>query len=188
MKGIIAIVIILAVLALPIITTYNRLVSIREQVNEKWAQVETQLQRRADLIPNLVSTVKGYAAHEKEIFEDVARARTQLLGAKTKEEEIKSNRLLESALGRLLAIVENYPELKANETFLRLMDELAGTENRINVARMRYNESVRTYNAAIKRFPTNLIARWFGFREEPYFEAVQKAREVPKVEFPQGEK
>lgn len=185
MKAIVIIVVILAVISFPVITTYNRLVSLREQVNEKWAQVETQLQRRADLIPNLVNTVKGYAAHEKEIFESVSEARARLLGAKTREEEIEGNRELEGALGRLLAVVENYPELKANETFLRLMDELAGTENRINVSRMRYNESVKTYNATIKRFPANIVASWFRFQQEPYFKAVPGAKKVPKVEFPQ---
>ncbi len=183
MKGIIAVVIVLAIIAFPIVATYNSLVSLREQVNEKWAQVETQLQRRADLIPNLVNTVKGYASHEKEIFEEVARARATLLNARTREEEIEGNQKLESALGRLLAIVENYPQLKADETFLRLMDELAGTENRINVARMRYNDAVRKYNVSIKRFPQRIIASWFGFSEEPYFEAAPRAKEVPKVRF-----
>lgn len=183
MKTVLAIILVLLILFLPFISLYNRLVSLREGVDEKWAQVETQLQRRLDLIPNLVETVKGYAAHEKEVFENIAAARAKLSGAKTREEIIEGNRELEGALARLLAIVENYPQLKANETFNRLMDELAGTENRIAVARMRYNETVREYNMTIKKFPTNIIANMFGFREQPYFEAQKGAEEAPKVKF-----
>ena len=183
MKTVLAIVLVVLILFLPFISLYNRLVSLREGVDEKWAQVETQLQRRLDLIPNLVETVKGYAAHEKEVFENIAAARAKLSGAKTREEIIEGNRELEGALARLLAIVENYPQLKANETFNRLMDELAGTENRIAVARMRYNETVRDYNMTIKKFPTNIIANMFGFREQPYFEAQKGAEEAPKVKF-----
>jgi len=183
MKTVLAIILVLLILFLPFISLYNRLVSLREGVDEKWAQVETQLQRRLDLIPNLVETVKGYAAHEKEVFENIAAARAKLSGARTREEIIEGNRELEGALARLLAIVENYPQLKANETFNRLMDELAGTENRIAVARMRYNETVREYNMTIKKFPTNIIANMFGFREQPYFEAQKGAEEAPKVKF-----
>ncbi len=183
MKTVLAIILVVLILFLPFISLYNRLVSLREGVDEKWAQVETQLQRRLDLIPNLVETVKGYAAHEKEVFENIAAARAKLSGAKTREEIIEGNRELEGALARLLAIVENYPQLKANETFNRLMDELAGTENRIAVARMRYNETVRDYNMTIKKFPTNIIANMFGFREQPYFEAQKGAEEAPKVKF-----
>jgi len=183
MKTVLAIILVILILFLPFISLYNRLVSLREGVDEKWAQVETQLQRRLDLIPNLVETVKGYAAHEKEVFENIAAARAKLSGAKTREEIIEGNRELEGALARLLAIVENYPQLKANETFNRLMDELAGTENRIAVARMRYNETVRDYNMTIKKFPTNIIANMFGFREQPYFEAQKGAEEAPKVKF-----
>ncbi|RKZ04687.1 MAG: LemA family protein [Candidatus Hydrothermota bacterium] len=183
MKTVLAIILVVLILFLPFISLYNRLVSLREGVDEKWAQVETQLQRRLDLIPNLVETVKGYAAHEKEVFENIAAARAKLSGARTREEIIEGNRELEGALARLLAIVENYPQLRANETFNRLMDELAGTENRIAVARMRYNETVREYNMTIKKFPTNIIANMFGFREQPYFEAQKGAEEAPKVKF-----
>ncbi len=162
---------------------YNRLVTQNEQVKNAWAQVQNVLQRRADLIPNLVETVKGYASHEKEIFETVAEARSKLAGATTPREAATANAGLSSALGRLLAIAENYPNLKANENFIRLQDELAGTENRIAVERMRYNDAVRAYNTAIKRFPTNLVASVFRFGEREYFEAEEGAKEVPKVKF-----
>ncbi len=182
-KSLIAFILIVAIIALPVMVTYNQLVSLREQVDLSWSQIETQMQRRADLIPNLVNTVKGYAKHEKEIFEYVADARAKLAGARTRSDQIRANRELDIALSRLLAIAENYPQLKADQTFMRLMDELAGTENRIAVARIRYNEAVRNYNVAIKRFPTNLIARIFGFEEQPYFEAEPGKKAVPKVKF-----
>lgn len=182
-KTVIAVILIIAIIVLPVTVTYNQLVSLREQVDLSWSQIETQMQRRADLIPNLVNTVKGYAKHEKEIFEYVADARAKLAGARTRSEQIMANRELDMALSRLLAIAENYPQLKADQTFIRLMDELAGTENRIAVARIRYNEAVRNYNVAIKRFPTNLIAKLFGFEEQPYFEAETGKKEVPKVKF-----
>jgi LemA protein len=162
---------------------YNGLVTERESVDKSWAQVENVLQRRGDLIPNLVETVKGYAAHEKEVFEKVADARGRLAGATTPQEASAANAGLTSALGRLLAISENYPELKANENFIRLQDELAGSENRIATERMRYNETVRVYNTHIKSFPANLIAGFFGFKEKDYFEAEAGAKEVPKVKF-----
>ncbi len=162
---------------------YNGLVTRNEQVDSAWAQVENVLQRRADLIPNLVETVKGYAAHEKEIFENVALARGRLAGAATPAEAAAANAGLTSALGRLLAIAENYPDLKANENFIRLQDELAGSENRIATERMRYNETVRLFNTGIKRFPTLFIARFFGFAEREYFEATPEAQAVPKVKF-----
>ncbi len=182
-KTLIAVILIIAIVALPIMVTYNQLVTLREQVDLNWSQIETQMQRRADLIPNLVNTVKGYAKHEKEIFEYVADARAKLAGARTRSEQIEANRELDIALSRLLAIAENYPQLKADQTFMRLMDELAGTENRIAVARIRYNEAVRNYNVAKKRFPTNLIAKLFGFEEQPYFEAEPGKKAVPKVKF-----
>lgn len=187
-KGCLGIVVILLlaifVAAIPIFTTYNRIVGFDEKIKTAWAEVENQLQRRSDLIPNLVNTVKGYAAHEKEIFTQVAEARSRLAGARTVPEKIEAATALDSALSRLLAIVENYPNLKANESFNRLMDELAGTENRIAVSRMRYNESVRDYNIIIRRIPGNMIARMFGFKEQTaYFKAEEKAKEVPKVEF-----
>ncbi|HUD71316.1 MAG TPA: LemA family protein [Dongiaceae bacterium] len=163
--------------------SYNRMVTEREGVDKAWAQVENVLQRRGDLIPNLVETVKGYAAHEKEVFESVAEARSKLAGAASPQEAANANAGLTSALGRLLAIAENYPQLKANENFIRLQDELAGSENRIATERMRYNEAVRGYNTMIKRFPANLIAGFFAFSEKDYFEATPESKEVPKVKF-----
>jgi LemA protein len=162
---------------------YNRMVTERESVDKAWAQVENVLQRRADLIPNLVETVKGYAAHEKEVFENVAAARAKLAGATTPQEAENANAGLTSALGRLLAIAENYPQLKANENFIRLQDELAGSENRIATERMRYNEAVRSYNTLIKRFPGNIVAGIFSFGQKDYFEAAPGSKEAPKVKF-----
>jgi LemA protein len=166
-----------------LVGTYNRLVGQNVQVDAAWAQVQNVLQRRADLIPNLVETVKGYASHEKEIFEAVAEARGRLAGATSPREAAAANAGLTSALGRLLAIAENYPNLKANENFMRLQDELAGTENRISVERMRYNEAVRGYNTTIKRFPTNLLAGPFHFGPREFFEAEEGAQAAPKVKF-----
>ncbi|SRR6266566_2364516 len=162
---------------------YNRLVAQDQQVQSAWAQVQNVLQRRADLIPNLVETVKGYATHEKEVFEAVAEARSRLAGATSPAEAAAANAGLTSALGRLIAIAENYPNLKANETFIRLQDELAGTENRIAVERMRYNDAVRLYNTSIKRFPTRMFTALFGFKEREYFEAGPEAQQAPKVKF-----
>jgi len=166
-----------------VVSKYNTMVTMQENIQQSWAQVENQLKRRSDLIPNLVNTVKGYAAHEKEIFENIAAARAKLAGATTISEKISAARALDGALARLLAIVENYPNLKADQTFARLMDELAGTENRIAVERMRYNRAVEAYNAFIKRFPQRLIAASFGFEPATYFEVEEKDKEVPKVEF-----
>lgn len=163
--------------------TYNRLVKQDEAIKALWAQVETQLQRRSDLIPNLVEVVKGYAKHEKEIFENVALARAKLAGARTVDEKIAAANELSGVLGRLLAIAENYPNLKANESFNKLMDELAGTENRIAIERKRYNEGVLRFNQLIRRFPVNLIAQSFDFQKGVYFEAPESKQEVPKVEF-----
>jgi LemA protein len=165
--------------------TYNRLVSSEQAVDASWSQVQNVLQRRADLIPNLVETVKGYAAHEKEIFTEVANARSRLIAAKTPAAAEAADLQLTGALGRLLAIAEAYPQLKANENFMRLQDELAGTENRISVERMRYNQAVQTYNTQIKRFPTNVVARVTGFDQKAYFGAAPGAQEVPKVDFSQ---
>ena len=176
-------VLILVIAGMSLAGIYNHLVAQDQQVKAAWAQVQNVLQRRADLIPNLVETVKGYAAHEKEIFETVAEARGRLAGATSPREAAQANAALSSALNRLIAIAENYPNLKANENFIRLQDELAGTENRIAVERMRYNEAVRAYDTAIKRFPTNLVARLFGFTEKEYFDAEAGAQEVPKVKF-----
>src|SRR6266480_654969 len=163
--------------------SYNRFVGQEEGIKTQWAQVENQLQRRNDLIPNLVETVKGYAQHEEGVFKEVADARSQLLSAKSPEETIAAANRQTSALGRLLAIAENYPQLKANEQFNRLMDELSGTENRIAVERMRYNERVQDYNSARRQFPANMTAKVFGFKEYPYFQAPPDAKQVPRVNF-----
>jgi LemA protein len=163
--------------------SYNRFVAQQEAIKAQWAQVENQLQRRNDLIPNLVETVKGYAQHEEGIYKEIADSRSRLLAAKSPDEEIAAANQQTTALGRLLAVVENYPNLKANEQFNRLMDELSGTENRIAVERMRYNERVQEYDAARRQFPANLTARIFGFKEYPYFQAPPEARQVPKVNF-----
>src|SRR4029450_13752753 len=151
--------------------SYNRFVSQEEAIKAQWAQVENQLQRRNDLIPNLVQTVKGYAAHEQAVFQAVADSRARLAGARTPDEKIEAANAQSSALARLLAVVENYPQLKANEQFNRLMDELAGTENRIAVERMRYNERVQAYNTQRRQFPANVTASIFGFKEHALFNA-----------------
>jgi LemA protein len=179
----------IALVAGALLTTgcdYNRLVGMREGVDAAWAQVENQLQRRNDLIPNLVEVTKGYAAHEREIFEAVANARSRLLAAGTRDEKIEAAQGLQGALGRLLAIAERYPDLKANTQFAKLSDELAGTENRIAVERMRYNDAVRAYNTAQRTFPTGLYASWLGFSPAKYFEAPAGAQEVPRVDFGTG--
>jgi LemA protein len=163
----------------------NQMVALNEQVKSNWSEVDVNLQRRADLIPNLVETVKGYAAQEQTVFGDIAKARASLLSAPTPQAKIAANNQLDGALGRLLLIVENYPQLKSNENFLRLQDELAGTENRIAVARKRYNDSLQAYNTYIGQFPNSVFARWAGFeRNNAYFEASQASREAPKVAFP----
>ena len=163
--------------------SYNRFVSQDEAIKAQWAQVENQLQRRNDLIPNLVETVKGYATHEEGVYKDIAESRSRLLSAKSPEETIQAANQQTTALGRLLAVVENYPQLRANEQFNRLMDELSGTENRIAVERMRYNERVQEYNTSRRQFPANVTARMFGFKEHPFFEAPPEARQVPRVNF-----
>lgn len=174
----------MAAVALPLSgCSYNRFVSQEEAIKAQWAQVENQLQRRNDLIPNLVATVKGYAAHEEGVYTEIADARSRLLAARSPEETIAAANLQTTALGRLLAIAENYPQLKANEQFNRLMDELSGTENRIAVERMRYNERVREYDTARRQFPANLTAKMFGFKEYPFFQAPPEAKQVPKVDF-----
>ncbi len=162
----------------------NDLVAQREEIKAAWAQVDVSLQRRADLIPNLVETVKGFAAQEKQVLETVANARAALLNAKTPGEKIQANQGLDSAIGRLLMVVENYPQLKSNENFLRLQDELAGTENRIAVERRKYNETVQKYNTTLGLFPNNLFAGMLGFqRNDEYFKTEPGARTVPNVKF-----
>ena len=163
--------------------TYNSLVRMDEGVKAAWAQVENQLQRRYDLIPNIVETVKGYAAHEKEVFVKVTEARSKVAGAGSINDKIQANNGLSAALSRLLVVVERYPELKANTNFIRLQDELAGTENRIAVERRRYNESVKVFNIKIRQFPTNMIAGMFGFEKAAFFEVPKEKQEAPKVKF-----
>jgi LemA protein len=163
----------------------NQLVQEREAINSQWAQVDVVLQRRADLIPNLVETVKGIAKQEQVVIKEVTDARAALGGARSPAEKIQANGQLDTALSRLLVIVENYPQLKSNENFLRLQDELAGTENRIAVERKRYNDSIQAYNTYIGQFPTSFYAKWAGFqRNNDYFSASPTSREVPKVAFP----
>ena len=175
--------VVVLILGLSLMGRYNTMVTTNENINGAWAQVENVLQRRADLIPNLVETVKGFAAQEKEIFQGVADARGRLAGATSPREAAAANAGLTSALGRLLAIAEAYPDLKSNQNFIRLQDELAGSENRIAVERKRYNDAVRLYNTSIKRFPNNFLANMFGFSEREYFEAEEGAAEVPEVDF-----
>jgi LemA protein len=166
------------------VSVRNDLVSQREAVNAQWSQVDVALQRRADLIPNLVETVKGFAKHETEVFTAIANARAALIGAKTPQEKIAANDQLSGALSRLLVITENYPQLKSNENFLRLQDEIAGTENRIAVERRKYNETLEHYNAQIQRFPDNIVASMSGFtRNDAYFKTEPGARQAPKVQF-----
>jgi LemA protein len=162
----------------------NELVAERESIQGAWSQVDVVLERRADLIPNLVETVKGYAKHEQSAIDSVTSARAAMIGARTPQDKINANSQLDSALGRLLVVAENYPNLKANENFLRLQDELAGSENRIAVERRKYNEVVQRYNTDIELFPKNVAASMFGFqRENAYFKADSAARETPKVKF-----
>jgi len=187
-KGIVVLavlVLIAIVFAGMFISSRNEMVRKNEAVKSDWAQVDVVLQRRADLIPNLVETVKGFAAQEQTVFHDIASARSALLGAQTPADKIAANGQLDGALGRLLLIVENYPQLKSNENFLRLQDELAGTENRIAVERKRYDDAVQDYNTYIGLFPNNVFAGWAGFqRNNAYFAAPEAARQAPKVQFP----
>lgn len=177
---------IIVVLGIILVPSYNKFVNLEEDVDQSYAQVETQLQRRMDLIPNLVNTAKGYSAHEEKVFKDIADARAQLAGARGPEEQAAANDNLTTALGRLLVVQENYPDLKADKQFTQLMDELAGTENRIGVARKDYNDVVANYNRQTKRFPGKLVASIFGFDEKEYFKADPAATEAPKVDFEDG--
>ena len=181
--GVVVLIILIAIPFFYLRGTYNSLVTMDEGVKGAWAQVENQLQRRYDLIPNYVETVKGYAAHEKEVLMGVTEARAKVGGAGNVSEKIEANNQLSGALSRLLLVVEQYPDLKANTNFIRLQDELAGTENRIAVERRRYNETVKAYNIQIRRFPTNIIAGMFGFEKAAFFEVPKERQEVPKVKF-----
>lgn len=199
MKGLVAVLVILGVLVVggcSVVSIgvgkYNSMVQMDQEVSEKWSQVENVYQRRSDLIPNLVNTVKGYAKHEKSTFESVIQARASATQVKIDPASLTPESMkkfqaaqdsLSGFLSRLLMVTENYPDLKANQNFLRLQDELAGTENRIAVERKRYNETARSYNTTIKSFPGNLVANYFGFREKPYFEAEEKAKSAPVVDF-----
>lgn len=177
------IVIILVVIALLFIPKYNSLVTAEENVDSKWAQVENQLQRRYDLIPNLVESVKGYANHEQEVIANITEARAQMGSASSPEEQAVANDALTGALSRLLVVVENYPNLKADANFRQLMDELAGTENRLAVAREDYNNEVQQFNKHVKRFPGNLMAGMFGFEQKEYFKATAGADKAPSIDF-----
>jgi LemA protein len=186
MKAGIVILVVLMILAFVLGSAYvsrrNQMAIKREQVNAAWAQVDVVLQRRADLIPNLVQTVKGYAVQEQTVFGDIAAARAAMMGARTPADKIAANGQLDSALSRLMVIVENYPQLKSNENFMRLQDELAGTENRIAIERKRYNDAIQDYNTYISLFPNSLVASFAGFsRNDAYFKTEEGARQAPKV-------
>ena len=183
---------IIVILVIWAISGYNGMVEMDEQVQNKWANVETQYQRRADLIPNLVSTVKGYAKHEQQTLEDVVKARSEATQVKVDAENLTPEKLaafqkaqsgVSSALGRLLAVAENYPDLKANQNFLELQSQLEGTENRITVARKDFNDAAKSYNQSIRQFPKNILAGMFGFEKKSYFEAEAGSEKAPKVEF-----
>lgn len=180
---IIGLVVLLMIIGSMLINPYNKLVDLDTEVGKYEAKIDTQLQRRLDLIPNLVETVKGYAKHEEKVFKDVSDARAKLAGANTMEEKAEANAEVSSALGRLIAIQENYPELKADTQFTGLRDELAGTENRIAVARNDYNEIVTGYNKVVKRFPGSIVAGLFGFEKKEFFKADSAAKDAPNVDF-----
>ncbi len=174
---------IVVALGLWVFSIRNNFVTMEESLNASWSQVENQMQRRYDLIPNLVNTVKGYAKHESGIFEAIAEARARMGGAKTPGEKIAASQGMESALSRLMVVVENYPNLKADQQFSRLMDELAGTENRLSVERRKYNESVQLFNTTLRRVPQNMVASLFHFQKKDYFKVEEKAKENPQVQF-----
>jgi len=179
----IVVVVLLGILATRVVGSYNGLVTKQTQVRTAWAEVDNLLQRRNDLIPNLVETVKGFAAQEQTVFGNIAEARSKMAGARTPEERIAAGQAMDTALGRLLVVVENYPELRSSENFMRLQDELAGTENRLSVGRTRYNEIVGDFNASVRRFPMTLFAGMFGFGSEPFYPVATEAKEVPRVKF-----
>lgn len=183
LKGVIALLVIVAILVLPVFSSYNGLVVSDEAVNSAWSQVENQLQRRMDLIPNLVNTVKGYASHEEKIFTSITQARAKFLEAKTVTEKDEAYQQFLDVYDGIKVIIESNPEIKADANFRQLHDSLEGTENRINVARMDYNNAVQTFNTKIRRFPTVIIARMFGFEMKDYFKAAEGAKQAPTVDF-----
>src|SRR5271156_1220998 len=188
--GCLGVIVIVAIIAAFVIgggyiSARNQMVTLNETVKSNWAQVDVVLQRRADLIPNLVATVQGFAAHEQTVLDDIAKARTQYMNAQTPADKIAASNQITPLVQKILLLQENYPQLKSNENFLRLQDELAGTENRIAVERKRYNDSIQEYNTYIGLFPNNIFAGWASFkRNNDYFQAAEAAREVPKVQFP----
>lgn len=183
MKYLLIILAILGFMAVPVVGTYNGLQQQDEKINEAYAQIDNQLKRRNDLIPNLVSVTKGYAAHESAIFDNIAKARAAMSGAKTIQEKSAADGELSSALSRLMVVVENYPNLKADKQFIQLSDELAGTENRITIARQDYNKEVKILNKELRTFPTNIIGAMFNIEKREYFETSEAEKAVPKVEF-----
>ena len=186
-KTLLIVLVVIVVLAIAVYSffagNYNKFVQMDVGIKAAWSQVENQLQRRYDLIPNLVETVKGYAKQEKDVLVEVTNARSKVGGAGTIPDKIAANNQLTGALSRLMVVVEKYPDLKSNQNFMKLQDELAGTENRIAVERMRYNEAVKVYNEAIRSFPANILAGMYGFKEAAFFEAPKDAKEAPKVKF-----
>ena len=183
MSALVSVLMVIVLAAGSIFGFYNGMVSANENVDSKWSQVDNQMQRRSDLIPNLVNTVKGYASHEKEVFQSVSDARAKMAGAQSVGDKLAANTELNSALSRLLAVAENYPQLKADQNFRQLQDELSGTENRIAVARKDYNDAVQSYNTKIKSLPYSLFAGALGFTARDYFKVEETAKAVPKVQF-----
>ena len=181
--GIIILILIILVVVVGTIFMYNNLIGLRNRVKNAWSQIDVQLNRRADLIPNLLETVKGYAKHEKTVFEDVTKARSSIMNAQTVQESAEANNMLTGALKSLFAVAENYPELKANQNFRDLQSQLAETEDKIAYSRQFYNDTVLMYNNKIQMFPSNLLARQFNFTEAEFFEVEESARSVPKVQF-----
>jgi LemA protein len=187
-KGLLITLVVVAVLLVGaggcVVGQYNNLVTSKESVSQRWAQVDNQLQRRNDLIGNLVETVKGVAAQEQEVFGAIADARARMSGARSPADGIEAGRAMDSALGRLLVVIENYPQLKSQENFLKLQDTLEGTENRLSVGRTRYNDVVAEFNVMVKRFPTNLFAGMFGYKAEPFYRVSEEQKQVPGMQFP----
>ena len=181
--GLIVIIAIIVIIAVMLISGYNGLVGKKETVDNAYANLDVMLQRRADLIPNLVNTVKGYTSHENEVIDKITEARSKLVNASSVEEKSNANDELTNSLNALMVVVENYPDLKSSQNYIQLSDELAGTENRIAVSRKDYNDAVRSFNTSIKRFPNNILAGMFGFEQEAYFEASESSKEVPSVNF-----